>query len=164
MKLSAEEFRRLFAQSGGKMTAKGRPVIDLESIYNPKENKKVRGAVQVLGDDGQVLADSKFEYACKQIIEESGLEMDFQRSFDLLPTIRREGLKTLRKRVWKPDFTFDRHRLVADAKGHITEIAKLKIHLFLYLYPEWKVVIFKNRNDVYNLIKTLKQYEQNNSV
>lgn len=164
MKLSAEEFKRLFAQSGGKMTAKGRPVIDLESIYNPKENKKVRGAVQVLGDDGRVLADSKFEYACKQIIEESGLEMDFQRSFDLLPTIRRKSSQTLRKRVWKPDFTFEKYRIVADAKGHITEVAKLKIHLFLYLYPEWDVVIFKNRSDVYNLIKTLKQHEQNNNV
>lgn len=164
MKLSAYEFRKLFAQSGGKMTARGRPIIDISEIFSARENKKVRGAKKVIGDSGEVLADSRLEYSCKLIIEESGLEMDFQRCFDLLPTIRREGLPTLRKRIWKPDFTFEKHHVVADAKGHVTEVAKLKIHLFLYLYPDWDVVILRNKNDVYNLIKTLKQNEQDNSV
>lgn len=164
MKLSADEFRKLFAQGGGKMTARGRPIIDLEEIFKSRPNKKVIGATKVLGESGEVLADSRLEYSCKQIIEESGLEMEFQRSFDLLPTLKKSNMKTLRKRVWKPDFTFERHRLVADAKGHITEIARLKIHLFLYLYPDWIVVILKNKSDVYNLIKMLKDHEQNNPV
>lgn len=164
MKLSAEQFQELFQKSGGKMTSKGRPIINLEVLYGKPEkafkgNRKVMNAMKVVDQEGRVLADSRWEYMCKEILKECNVDFTFQQKFELLPTIRRESLPTLRKRVWSPDFTFHRHKLVADAKGHITEVAKLKIHLFLYLYPEWDVVLLQNKNQLYNLIKNLKEHE-----
>ena len=129
MKLTSGEFRALFKAGGGRVSGRGRPVIDLGAVYggdglgNVPVNRKVRNARKVLSSGGQVLADSQWEYRCRQVIEESGLVFVFQRKFELLPTVRTEGLGVLRKRTWTPDFTFEKEKVVADAKGFMTEMA-----------------------------------------
>ena len=116
MKLSAEEFNRLFSKSGYKTNAKGRPVIDISLFadagdVNMNINRRVLNASKVKDAEGNVLADSKWEYRCKGEMDDAGLRYDFQRSFELLPTLRAENFGTLRRRKWSPDFTFEEQDL-----------------------------------------------------
>lgn len=164
MKLSAEEFKALFAKAGNKMTAKGRPIIDLSLIKEtaeslPKANRRVLNANKVVDLQGNVLADSKWEHRCKSVLEDAGLEFEFQRRFELLPTVRDKKTGTLRARKWTPDFCFERFKIVADAKGYMTEMAKIKVHLFLHFYPEWDVYLLKNKSDLFTFINYIKQIQ-----
>lgn len=162
MELSAEDFRKLFTEGGSKVTAKGRPVIDLLGLYGStdiikKGNRKVMNATPVHDAQGNKLADSKWEYRCKNTMEDAGLKFEFQKKFLLLPTTRQQGMRTLKKRTWAPDFVFEDHQIVADAKGHITEMARIKIQLFLYLYPGWKVYLIITPSDLFTFINQIKQ-------
>ncbi len=164
IKIDAATFKKMLAESGGK-TRKGRPVIDalcLDSMEEKdKGNRHVRGAKKVYDDKGNKLADSRWEYTCLQAIKGSGLWFEAQRKFLLLETRRSRGMaKTLRLRTWSPDFTFADHYIVADAKGFTTQIAKLKMHMFLDKYPEWDIYLLKNLNDLYNFINMLKRMEE----
>jgi len=155
--LSAQEFRELFKASGSKVSSKGRPIIDIDKIYadpmaKPKGNRKVKNAEKVYGDDGEKLADSKWEYRIKSILDHQKIGYDFQRKFELLPTLRREGQKTMQKTTWTPDFTFEDVKIVADAKGHMTEMGWMKIKMFSYFYPDWDVIIINKVGKVEELI------------
>ena len=160
MKMDANTFRKMFAQSGGK-TRKGRPVID--SLYIKEHemgNRHVRGAKKVYDESGNKIADSRWEHTCLEALRSSGIPFDSQRRFKLLDKIRSKAMaKTLRSRTWTPDFTFEQYKIVADAKGFTTQVAKLKIHMFLDKYPEWDVVLLYNLNDLYNFINMLKRAE-----
>jgi hypothetical protein len=161
MKMDTATFRELFAKSGGQLK-KGRPVIDMSYMKQEKEpvNKHVRGATKVYDDQGNKLADSKWEHKCLIAIKESGLPYSLQQTFGLLDKRISKGMnKTLRKRTWTPDFVFEKHKIVADAKGWTTQIAKLKIHMFLDKYPDWDIYVLKDLNDLYNFIAMLKRME-----
>lgn len=155
MKLSANQFRDLFAKSGYKTNSKGRPIIDIDGIYG-EPNKKVKNAKKVISPGGEVLADSKWEYHCKNELERHRIAFEFQKAFNLLPTVKTKP-NTLKKRKWTPDFVFAEHKIVADAKGHITEMARIKIHLFHIVYPDWEVVILKTKKDLSEFIDRMKQ-------
>ena len=177
MKLTAAEFSKLFKESGSKVSPKGRPIIDLEvkpegsiktgyktyigtdgkSFVCEKTNRKVMNAVKVYDEQGVKQADSGWEYTCKQEMLNAGLEFEEQKKFLLLPTKKRTGLPTLKMRSWTPDFTFEKYKIAADAKGYVTEMARIKIHMFLVMYPDWSVVLIKNKNDLNTFIHKLKK-------
>lgn len=164
MELTSDEFKRIFSKSGHRMTPKGRPIIDPLLLTNgdsvlAKPNRKVKNAVKVFDAHGNVIADSGWEYLCRKEFENAGLVFDFKRSFGLLPTIKSEGLGTLRMRKWTPDFCFERHRIVADSKGHVTEMAKIKVHMFLFKYQDWSVFFLKNKSELFTFINYIKQIE-----
>lgn len=179
MKLSTDEFKKLFESSGRKMSSKGRPIIDLElksegskktgyktyigtdgkSFVCEKTNRKVMNAVKVYDEQGVKQADSGWEYTCKQEMLNAGLEFEEQKKFFLLPTKKRTGLPTLKMRSWTPDFTFEKHKIVADAKGYVTEMARIKIHLFLHLYYDWDVVLLSDKSNLFTFINKIKQLE-----
>jgi hypothetical protein len=128
------------------------------SLKAPLPNKKVRNAKKQFDHNGEKIADSKWELQCLRMLEMAGLKPEKQRAFEILPTTRDRGLKrTLGKRSWHPDFTFDDLRIVADAKGWITEMARIKIQLFLFRYFQWEVYQLKNEADVYELIQIIKE-------
>jgi hypothetical protein len=52
---------------------------------------------------------------------------------------------------------FEDLKIVADAKGFITDMARIKIQLFAWLYPDWEVFLIKNKNDLQELITKIKQ-------
>lgn len=158
MKMKASEFREKFLKAGAK-TVKGRPFIP-EDVFGPDTtNRKVRNARKVYDEKGNVLADSKWEYTVLKMLETARLAFEKQRKFELIPTTRpiKNIGKTLSKRSWKPDFCFEKEKIVADAKGHTTEMARIKIQLFLHLYPGWDIWILKNKEDVFELIHHLKK-------
>jgi hypothetical protein len=109
-----------------------------KSSKNKYRNKKVQF-------DG-IWFDSKKElarYHELKILEKAGLISDLvlQPPFELSPTTKWNG-KTLRKRVYKADFMYIENGItvVEDVKGCLTDIYKLKRHLFLNLYPQYKFI------------------------
>ncbi len=158
MKMDADTFRELFAKSGGK-TIKGRPVIDSLFMEQKEQgNRHVKNAKKVYNESGQKIADSRWEHTCHEALKASDIPFEPQRKFILLEKIRSKWMgKTLRTRSWTPDFTFEQFKVVADAKGFTTQVAKLKMHLFLEKYAEWDIVLLYNLNDLYNFINLLKR-------
>ena len=120
-------------------------------------NKKVRNAKKHYDESGKKIADSTWELTCKNILTQHGISFQFQEKFDLIPTVKRSWLpRTLSRRTWSPDFVFPELKIVADAKGHITEMARIKVHLFCWLYPDWECYLIKTKKDLYSLIEKLK--------
>ena len=173
VRLTAKEFLERWTKSGAKMSSKGRPIMpDLqedgmsfpksesaeESLTHPQPNKKVRNAKKHYDETGKLIAHSTWELQCLRMLQMVGLEPEQQRAFEILSKVRGRGLKrSLGKRTWSPDFTFDDLKIVADAKGWTTEMARIKIHLFLEKYNEWEVYILKTEKDVYDLIEIIKE-------
>ena len=158
-KLTSEEFKQLWAKSGNIMV-KGRPVLPDEVFENipEKKNKRVMNAQKVYDGEGEKLADSKWEYRAMKMLEMAGVTFDAQQRFDLLPTTKSwKGHNTMRKRTWTPDFTFEDLKIVADAKGHITEMGKLKMQIFQYVYPDWKIWVLNKPTDVEKLIQYINE-------
>jgi hypothetical protein len=124
-------------------------------------NRKVRNAKKHYDENGVKIADSTWELSCKNTLLLHGIKFDFQKKFDLIPTIKRNWLKrTLAKRTWTPDFVFEDLKIVADAKGFITDMARIKIQLFAWLYPDWEVFLIKNKNDLQELLKKVKPLDK----
>ena len=145
------KFRKLLQQGEVK---KGRLVLPENT---PIENQKVKGATPVYDGSGKKVADSKLENRVRNIFLTQGLKFKQGIKYDIIPTIRRECIgRTLRKRTWMPDFVFEDVKTVVDAKGHITEIAKIKIQLFLHLYPDWNVYIVSNNTEALNIAQKIK--------
>jgi hypothetical protein len=115
-------------------------------------------ATKVYDDQGNKIADSKWEHTCTRMLNMACVAFEPQRKFEILPTVRGRGSKnTLARRTWTPDFTFEDLKIVADAKGWVTEMAKIKIHLFLHIYPQWEVYSLKTPKDVHELIQIVKE-------
>lgn len=134
--------------------------ISVDEYKNYKtQNRKVRNAQKQYDEHGKKIADSKWELTCLRKMQYEGIgNFEMWKEFDLLPTIRGEFLKrTLKKRTWTPDFVFDDLKIVADAKGHITEMARIKMQIFLWVYPEWEVYLIQNREELMNFIYKVKQ-------
>ena len=169
--MTAKEFKEKWEKEGNKTNSKGRPILNqLQELplkskdsqdYSKSpllENKKVRGATKVYDEKGVKIADSKWEYTCMRMLETAGLKPEKQRRFEILPTIKDRGCKrTLSKRTWSPDFTFEDLKIVADAKGWTTEMARIKMHMFLDKYFLWEVYVLKTEKDVYDLIEIIKE-------
>lgn len=107
-------------------------------MYNKYRNKKTKV-------DG-ILFDSKREaarYMELKMLEKAGViqSLKLQPSFDLLPKTLWES-KTLRKIVYRADFsyTMDNIHIVEDVKGVKTAVYKLKRHMFLLKYPQYKFI------------------------
>ncbi len=158
---TAEEWRRMNETGQIKVGKKGRlqevPLPEdykavLEKSKQPMLNKRVRNAQKVYDKDGKVLADSKLEYRLKSYLETLKIPFEFQRVFILCPKTKCKLTdKTIRPLTWKIDFVFNDRKLAIDAKGFVTEIAKIKYKVFKLTYPDWDIVFVKNINE-------LKQY------
>ena len=88
--------------------------------------------------------DSKKEaarYAELLLLVKAGLvkDLELQPKFLLADTVRWNG-QTLCKRYYKADFQYVNEKgenVVEDCKGFLTDMYKIKRHLFLSLYPEY---------------------------
>lgn len=94
--------------------------------------------------DGMIF-DSQMEarrYQELKLIERAGKIKDLvcQPKFSLIPTIRREGHKTLRCTNYYADFKYidceTGKEVVEDVKGFETDVYKLKKKLLLWRYPD----------------------------
>ena len=88
--------------------------------------------------------DSKKEasrYTVLMSLEKAGKISDLrlQVPFDLIDTMKHNG-KTLRKIVYKADFTYTMNEveIVEDSKGFSTDVFKIKMRLFLLKYPQYE--------------------------
>ncbi len=164
-KISSKEFQKIFKESGGILNSKGRPIISphlldkgTKKVPAQAENRRVKNATKVFDSEGKKIADSKWELKCKVAMEQAGLKFEFQKKFLLLPTMRRKGLKrALSKKSWTADFVFEDLKIVADAKGFMTDVAPITIKLFCFRYPEYDIYILNNKTDLYNFINEIKK-------
>ena len=102
---------------------------------NKYKNKKIEV-------DG-IIFDSKKEakrYTELKILEKAGKirDLKLQPKFELIPTLRIEGYKTMPITVYKADFEYMEQEtgkfIVEDVKGFKTDVYKLKKKMFLYRY------------------------------
>jgi len=155
--MSAAEFQRMIQTGQISISKKGRVQAStlipeykkhLENNNEPmfkKGNQRVRNAKKIYGTDGELLADSKLEYKLKTWLDTNNIPYEFQQVFVLCETTKcLLTNKTIRSMTWKIDFVFPDKMLAIDAKGFVTEIAKLKYKVFKKLYPEWNIVFVKN--------------------
>jgi len=172
--VTAARFKEMWGKAGNKTNSRGRPILpcfdygadlkgeSLGSLDGPVANRKVRNAKKQFDINGDKIADSKWELQCLEMLEAAGLRPEKQRAFEILPAISGRGLKrALNKRRWHPDFTFPELKVVADAKGWVTEIARVKIHIFMDKYPGWAVYQLKTREDVYSFIDVVNYKYKN---
>lgn len=148
--MTAAEFREL--QRTGVIIAKGKHIKQQELTPEYEkclDNKKVKNATKVYEGDKKV-ADSRFEHRCKLWLDNNGIEYELQPKIILIPksTDKISG-KTIREVSWTLDFKVK--DIYIDAKGFVTDVAKLKFKVFNYLFPD-KIVFVKSIEELKQII------------
>ena len=146
--MTAAEFQQLHRT--GVISTKGKRIKTQELLpeYDKLlDNKKVKNATKVYEGDKKV-ADSKFEHRCKLWLDNNGIAYELQPKIILIPksTDKISG-KTIREVSWTLDFKVG--DIYIDAKGFVTDVAKLKFKVFNYLFP-----------DKLAFVKSIKELEQ----
>lgn len=148
--MTAAEFREL--QRTGVIIAKGKRIKQQELTPEYEkclDNKKVKNATKVYEGDKKV-ADSRFEHRCKLWLDNNGIEYELQPKIILIPksTDKISG-KTIREVSWTLDFKVK--DIYIDAKGFVTDVAKLKFKVFNYLFPD-KIAFVKSIKELEQII------------
>lgn len=159
--ITAKEFKRLLETGQIEIGKKGRlkeTPLSPEYAHHLKKNneptlktnnKRVNNAQKQYDSEGKCIADSKLELKVKTHLETLKIPFLFQVPFILTEKTKCNITgKTIRGCTWKIDFVFSERKLAIDAKGYVTEVAKLKYKFFKKIYPDWDIVFVKNINEI----------------
>lgn len=113
------------------------------------DNKKVKNATKVYDGEKKV-ADSRFEHRCKLWLDNNGISYELQPKVILVPqTTDKLTGKTIRAVTWTLDFKVG--DIYIDAKGFVTDVAKLKFKVFSHLFPD-KIAFVKSIKELEEII------------
>lgn len=159
--ITSEQFREqlnngtIFLGKKGKLRTKSLEKLMRDPIKLPStENKRVKNAKKVLDIEGNVIADSKLEFQLKNALQILKINFTFQKRFLLIPKCYDNYTKkNIQETGWTIDFIFDDKKVAIDCKGWTTEIAKMKMKLFRYCFPEWDIIFVKNITELMKAIE-----------
>lgn len=131
-------------------------------MKNWSYNKKVKGATKV--EAYGLKFDSKLELYMYDLLLDSGISFEFQTTFELQPKFKSSTGKTVRAITWRPDFVIEGYNIVVDTKGYATDVAKLKVKMFMKQNNHWLFLVKnkKQANDFVLLLKNNKFKEMAN--
>lgn len=133
MQLTAKEFRDHIADGSISFNVgTNRYSSQSESLIQFKKpmesgNRRVRNATKVV--IGEIKFDSKLESYMYGLLEDYGIDFEFQRIFELQSKFRYQG-DAIRAITWKADFWVPALNMVIDAKGYPNDIFPLKLKMF----------------------------------
>ena len=151
-KMTAAEFKELHRT--GVIAVKGKKLVAQQLLpeYEKMLNKKVKNATKVFHGDKKI-ADSKFEHRCKMWLDNNGIKYELQPKITLIPkTTDKICGATIRAVTWTLDFKVNDTYI--DAKGFVTDVAKLKFKVFNHLFPH-KIAFVKSIKELETIINQI---------